>query len=351
MSRYRKVENRTWVDQKFTELSSAPPNGQTLWIYLLTNPDTTNVPGLFRAGEAQMAEALGWPLDVGMPAFREAFDEAFIQALPKGAPRSFREAWQEIAQRGMAKADWKARVVWVPNAIRFNFPESPNVITSWKTAWSEIPDCPLKAEAYQAIIEEIRAADRKESYLEAFVASCRSPLAKASRKPSSKAMPNQEQEQEQEQEKGERENARTLELGEPDPPAPNPTGVDQACIEAAQRMWNSVQQRVADARKPDLFAWARQLHQLRQDQISLEQAGNLFEWAGRDAFWGTRILSPRKLAEHWNALCAARDTAGATRGTKQTVVSTRKARSLAAIRDYVGDDANDVDGNNDESSR
>jgi hypothetical protein len=40
MSRYRKIEVRTWSDEKFRELSAIPPSGQGLWFFLLTGPHT-----------------------------------------------------------------------------------------------------------------------------------------------------------------------------------------------------------------------------------------------------------------------------------------------------------------------
>ena len=41
-----------WGDKSFRELSAPQPCGQALWIYLLTGPHTTPLPGLFMAGEA-----------------------------------------------------------------------------------------------------------------------------------------------------------------------------------------------------------------------------------------------------------------------------------------------------------
>ena len=54
-SRYRKVEVRTWGDEKFRGLSAMPACGQGLWLYLITGPHTGPIPGLFRAGRAGMA--------------------------------------------------------------------------------------------------------------------------------------------------------------------------------------------------------------------------------------------------------------------------------------------------------
>ena len=187
MSRYRKIEVRTWSDEKFRDLSPIQPSGQGLWFFLLTGPHTTAIPGLFRAGRAAMAEELGWD--------QEAFDEAF----------------QEVFDKGMAKADFKARLVWLPNAIRHNKPESPNVVKSWRAEVDLLPECQLKNEAILAISEYLEGLG--ESFINAFknnileqddggVKGGKSnqlkPSPKASAKPSPKTKPNQEQEQEQE---------------------------------------------------------------------------------------------------------------------------------------------------------
>lgn len=166
MARYRKIDVRIWGDEKFQALSGLEPSGKALWLYLLTSPSTNSIPGLFRAGEAAMAEELEWPLK----AFREAFGEVFRQ--------------------GLAEADWKARVIWIPNALKYNRPESPNVVASWAVSWDEIPECRLKHIANAAL------KDFTEGLGEAFAKA----FAKACPKPSGKAMPNQEQEQEQDKE-------------------------------------------------------------------------------------------------------------------------------------------------------
>lgn len=170
-SRYRKVEVRTWGDEKFRSLSALPPCGQGLWLFLITGPHTGPIPGLFRAGRAAMAEELDWEL--------EAFDKAF----------------QEVFHQGMVKADFKARVMWVPNAIKHNRPESPNVVKSWAAEFDLIPECDLKREALEHLRASVYALG------EAFGKAFDETFGKASAKASQKAMPNQEQEQEQEQDK------------------------------------------------------------------------------------------------------------------------------------------------------
>ncbi|MBU9147355.1 hypothetical protein KTD26_33265 [Burkholderia multivorans] len=170
-NRFRKIEVRMWGDEKFRRLTPIPPCGQGLWIFLLTGPHTGPIPGLFRCGRAAMAEELDWDL--------EAFDEAFAEA----------------SREGIVKADWKAKVVWIPNAIKCNRPESPNVVRSWGAEWDLIPECDLKKEAYKTLQASICGLG--EGFSRAFFES----FGKASSKPSAKTCANQEQEQEQEQEK------------------------------------------------------------------------------------------------------------------------------------------------------
>lgn len=152
MARYRKIFIKVWSDEKVRRLSRPQPNGQSLWFYLLTGKQTTQIPGVFSIGEMGMAELLDWPL------------------------QGFRKAFQEILSEGMVKANWRDRLVWVPKAIIYNKPESPNVVRSWETTWDDLPECELKAEIYEtlkAFLEELG-----EGYLKAFEKSCRKPFVK-----------------------------------------------------------------------------------------------------------------------------------------------------------------------------
>lgn len=140
--RYRKVALKMWADEKFSALSALPPSGQSLWLFLLVYPAQDGIPGVYRAGRASMAESLGWDI--------EDFDACF----------------KEITEQGMAKADWKARLVWLPNAVKFNPPESPNVVIWWSKSWPEIPECELKTEIHETLRKHICEAG--ESYCRAF---------------------------------------------------------------------------------------------------------------------------------------------------------------------------------------
>ncbi len=120
--RYRKISPKMWGDRSFRSLSFPRPNAQTLWVYLLTGPHTTNLPGLWELGPGQCAERLLW------------------------RPRALQRCWREIETLGMASWDQVSRVLMVPNVLlKYDSPESPNVVKAWGKRYSELPDCELKA--------------------------------------------------------------------------------------------------------------------------------------------------------------------------------------------------------------
>jgi len=124
MARYRKIDPRIWGDEKFRTLSRPQPNAQTLWLYLLTGSHTNSCPGIFNIGEMALAENLGWSLE------------------------GLRKAFKEVLGKGLAKADFEARVIIIPNALKYDHPESPNVVKYWGKMFDEVPECALKNEYY-----------------------------------------------------------------------------------------------------------------------------------------------------------------------------------------------------------
>lgn len=140
--RYSKITRRMWNDEKFLELSAAKPNAQTLWMRLLSGPELGIVPGLFAVREGGLADALGWPV------------------------AAFRKCWKEIADQEMAEADWRAGLVFVPNGIVHNEPNSTNAILGWRLALKELPECSLKRRGLAALREYCGA--KGEAWLKAF---------------------------------------------------------------------------------------------------------------------------------------------------------------------------------------
>lgn len=169
MARYRKIDVRIHSDAKVQRLSRPQPNGRSLWFELLTHKHM-NIPGLIEIGETALAEQLEWPLE------------------------GLREAFRELLREGLAKADWKARLVWIPKAIVHNPPQSPNVVKSWETFWDELPECELKSEAWDAL--KHHAESMGNAYGSEFLKACPEPSWKPSPKPSVKPIGNHEHEHE-----------------------------------------------------------------------------------------------------------------------------------------------------------
>lgn len=155
MGKYRKIDPRIWNDSKFRSLSDA---GKLTFFFLLTHPHMTAL-GAMRSSIPGLAAEIGWT--------EKAFTKAFSEALSKG----------------MIKHDRKASFVWLPNFLKYNGPESPNVVKAWSKSIDLLPECNLQI----SVIAE--AKRHTESLSEAF--------SEALPDIFSKNMPYKEQEQEQ----------------------------------------------------------------------------------------------------------------------------------------------------------
>ena len=161
-AKYRKVSVQMWNDKKFRELSD---DGKLVFIFVLTHPHMSSIGGMRGTIEGLSAE-LKWTL------------------------KRFAEAFGEAISMDMIRCDKEACLIILPNFIKHNQPESPNVIKSWARAFDEMPESPLKFELFQCLMEA--SGTFTEPFSKAFESLC---------KDIGKSMPNQEQEQEQEQEK------------------------------------------------------------------------------------------------------------------------------------------------------
>lgn len=188
VGRYSKVSRRIWSDEKFRSLSKPKPSAQGLLLRLLTAPEGTNIPGLFQAWDAGIAQSMGWG------------HRATVRCL------------NELINAGFVEVDRECGLFFLPNAIKHNEPQSINVIIGWKTAWSELPECDLKDYAETHLREW--AASKGAPWLEAFDEATGKAYRKASEKPKPmpKAKPSaiQKQEQEQKQEQFGEGNPKTL---------------------------------------------------------------------------------------------------------------------------------------------
>src|SRR5262245_52093760 len=118
MARYRKLDPRIWNDVKFRALSD---DAKFVFLLLLAHPHMTAL-GAMRATLAGLAAELGW------------------------IERRFRRTFGEILRQGMVRHDAQAALVWLPNFLKYNAPENPNVVRSWQASLDLLPECGLKDE-------------------------------------------------------------------------------------------------------------------------------------------------------------------------------------------------------------
>jgi hypothetical protein len=114
---YRRVHPAIWDDLDFVEANDFD---RVLYFLLLTGPQVSALPGLQHEGFGALAERLRRPLDMVLAGF------------------------ERLAVTGFAFYDERTRVVWVPNAPRYNEAGSPNHIRAWWNRWSEFPKCKFK---------------------------------------------------------------------------------------------------------------------------------------------------------------------------------------------------------------
>lgn len=116
VSKYRKIEARLWNDAKFMSLSD---DGKLIFLLLLTHPNQTSV-GAMKASVASLADDLGW--------------------VPERVSKGFAEA----VQKGLVEHDPNGRMIALPNFLRYNPPENPNVLKGMISALDLLPECRLK---------------------------------------------------------------------------------------------------------------------------------------------------------------------------------------------------------------
>lgn len=150
MAMYRRVDYDIWSDPKFRELSAPEPSAQVLWIHLLIGKHTSIIPGVLIASPMEVVAALGW-------------------ATMEHAARAM-DVFCEITDRGMAIADDRAGLIWLPNALKRNLPASPNHVRHWRSTWARVPSCALKAQIHQHFYRVLEAY--RKGYGKAFRKAC-----------------------------------------------------------------------------------------------------------------------------------------------------------------------------------
>jgi hypothetical protein len=116
MSHYRKIDVRIWNDEKFNRLTI---QAKMAFFFVLTHPNMTSV-GAMRG----TIEGLSSELEVIPEAFAEVLEEGLVLAYPE------------------------SKIIVAKNFLKYNKPESPNVIRAWGKAFEMLPECNAKKELF-----------------------------------------------------------------------------------------------------------------------------------------------------------------------------------------------------------
>ena len=119
MAHYRKIDVQIWNDAKLVAIK---PGAKLAFIFLITHPNMTSI-GAMRATVPGLAAELGV------------------------APKDF----AEVFDKGLAKHDEKSLCVFLPNFMKYQSAESPNVIKNWVKQFAYIPEGLLKDEAIASL--------------------------------------------------------------------------------------------------------------------------------------------------------------------------------------------------------
>ena len=109
----------------------------------------------------------------------------------------------------------------------------------------------------------------------------------------------------------------------------NFTDRDFACAkEIYQRVLNTAEH----TKPPNFEKWANSIRLMReQDKLTHEQIWRVFDWANRDDFWKTNILSPDKLRKQFAQLEAKMNSTSQPKQTRHQAV---REKSFEAIDDW-----------------
>jgi len=124
VSRWARIATRIWQDAKFLSLSDA---GRSLWMYLLTCESFMSIPGVVLGGPATHAERLGWTVD------------------------KLHGVLRELDAAGLAIRVDFPRMIWLPNALKHQPPDSPGAVKAFSRAWDAVPETDIKHEIWCAL--------------------------------------------------------------------------------------------------------------------------------------------------------------------------------------------------------
>jgi hypothetical protein len=140
--RWRRIPSLLWWEDRLQRLDN---DHRVICFYAKTGPQSTSV-GCYRMSTAVAVEDLGNVTPVEFDHRLSVVCEAF--------------GW---------RFDVQTRVLWMPEWLAENPPQSPNVCKSWRKLLTNVPDCDVKFEAAHAVVRALRALPKNpQAFLEAF---------------------------------------------------------------------------------------------------------------------------------------------------------------------------------------
>jgi hypothetical protein len=121
------------------DVAKAGPSAIVLLLWLYLSPFRRSLPGVVRAGDVIMADALRW------------------------SPAAVRRALRALEEHGIVGVDLANRVTWIRAAIGDDPPRNENVLSAWATDWAELPSCALKDEIRAEVANTISTLEKSES--------------------------------------------------------------------------------------------------------------------------------------------------------------------------------------------
>jgi hypothetical protein len=122
MPRFAKIEHRLWLDQKFRDLGYPSPNGMFLFLYLLSCPERTLIPGVIFNRLSTVFAHFGWSARDGMRCAEQLIRAGMLVVPPD-----------------------QTSILWLPNALRYNPPANANIVKGWRTVLLEqLPESDMR---------------------------------------------------------------------------------------------------------------------------------------------------------------------------------------------------------------
>lgn len=146
---YRKVYVSMHSDARIRALGPEPPSARGLWWHLLAGEHTRLIPGVLHVSAAAFADSLGWPLE------------------------SFVECFDECCRMGLVESYPEGRLMFLPGALKWNEPQNPNVVTSWRGQWRLLPECDGLLSIWNQLHKGLLGMSK--AYADAFTKACPKP--------------------------------------------------------------------------------------------------------------------------------------------------------------------------------